>query len=109
MTKNICQIIGYFNQGNAQYYMKRVMMKNFSNKENFELIFIYLPGKKLNEGSLYYKDIISLINKEKVKLIDLSSSNFYKKNIFYPKYGEHFNQKGYEELSIKIHNELSQM
>jgi hypothetical protein len=84
-------------------------LKNFSNKENFELIFIYLPGKKLNEGSLYYKDIISLINKEKVKLIDLSSSNFYKKNIFYPKYGEHFNQKGYEELSIKIHNELSQM
>ena len=83
-------------------------LKNFSNKENFELIFIYLPGKKFNEGSLYYKDIISVINIEKVKLIDLSSSNFYKKNYFYPKYGGHFNEKGYEELSIKIHNELSQ-
>jgi len=83
--------------------------KNFSNKENFELIFIYLPGKEVNEGSLYYEDIVSLINREKIKLIDLSNSNFYKKNDFYPKYGGHFNEKGYEELSIKIHNKLSHM
>jgi hypothetical protein len=83
--------------------------KNFSNRENFELIFIYLPSKELTEGSLYYKDIVSLIDKEKIKLIDLSNSDFYKNNDFYPKYGGHFNEKGYEELSIKIHNELSKM
>lgn len=83
--------------------------KNFSNKENFEPIFIYLPGKEFNEGSIYYKDIISLLNREKIKLIDLSSSNFYKKNDFYPKYGGHFNEEGYDELSTKIHNKLSQM
>ena len=83
--------------------------KNFSNKENFELIFIYLPGKQINEASKYYKDVIDAINKEKVKLIDLSSSSFYKKNDFYPKYGGHFNEKGYQKLSIVINNKLNQL
>ena len=61
MTKNICQIIGYFNQGNAQYYMKRVMMKNFSNKEyNFNLLiqnnmrFIYTKNYLGNNKNVFF-------------------------------------------------------
>ena len=83
--------------------------KNFSNKENFELVFIYLPGQKNNEFSKYYKDVLDIVKKEKIKLIDLSISSFYKENDFYPKYGSHFNEIGYEKLSTEIHNKLNQM
>lgn len=83
--------------------------KNFSYQENFELIFVYLPGKQINEASKYYKDIIDVINRKEVKLIDLSTSSFYKKNSSYPKYGGHFNEKGYKKLSIEINNKLNQM
>ena len=89
MTKNICQIIGYFNQGNAQYYMKRVMMKNFSNKEyNFNLLiqnnmrFIYTKNYLGNNKNVFFfnnnTELALLIKKMDYLILSIDLNGWWK-------------------------------
>jgi hypothetical protein len=77
--------------------------KKFAVNNNAVITFIYLPHRyEKNEGRFYYKNVINILNKNNVKVIDLTKDDFYKKSENYPKYGAHFNRKGYEQLALKI-------
>ena len=79
------------------------LIKKFSIDNESEIIFVYLPGREdQNEGSYYYKNIINILRKNNIRTIDLKKDSFYKESKNYPKYGAHFNSKGYEELASKI-------
>ena len=122
MSKNICQIIGYFNGGSGQYSMKRTIMKNFTN-ENYKfylfiqntLQHIYTQNYLNNNNNVKIFNsndkLAQLLKQFKIKYIILSLdferwypciSNFNPNNIYYIGHGiidSHFS----ESLLIPIY------
>ena len=67
-----------------------------------ELVFVYIPSSFKSEGKNYYEDVLNIIIDNKIKFLDLTNVKFiYDKNM-YPKFGAHFNEKGYKALSDEI-------
>ena len=77
-------------------------IKTHSKSLKTELVFVYIPSSFKSEGKNYYEDVSSAIIENKIKFLDLTKTDFiYDKNM-YPKFGAHFNERGYEVLSNKI-------
>ena len=53
--------------------------KTYSNNFKTELIFIYIPSSFESEGKKYYNDVINILLKNEIKLIDLTNKKVYKK------------------------------
>ena len=76
--------------------------KTYSNNFKTELIFIYIPSSFESEGKKYYNDVINILLKNEIKLIDLTNKKFIKNKKMYPQFGAHFNENGYNALSNQI-------
>ena len=105
MVKHICQIIGYFESNNNAYYMKRCILKNFSNdKYKFHLFiqsnmkYIYTKNYLENDNNVSYfnnnADLASLIKPMDylILCVDLEHwfnclYNFNPNNIYYITHG----------------------
>ncbi len=106
-----------------QYEKTLLKFKKFVEKNNSELIFVYLPEwsrynsfkyykNKLYEfDDYYYKKIINIVKKNEIKIIDIHQSLFLKEkdplNCFPFKSPGHYNKKCYFKISLILNEFLN--
>ena len=87
--------------------LKKVSL--FAEKNKTNLYFIYLPAFERYKYDLDFnkKDLIKLIEKLRINIIDIDQEVFQKqtdpKNLFVNSVSNHYNEKGYYQISKKIY------